>query len=192
MARFLFLSLLAVEFLTFILVIDRSQPLVAISARCFVGLWLLASAGMLLLKPRDWEMLTMRTKLVRLGWSLGFIVQLIHVVIAFGLIHSWSHEAAMKHVEKVGGFGEGIFVNYLFSMIWLMDVIWWWASPTGYPQRPRWIGCCVHGFMAFITFNATVVFGPHDAKISDLLAFGIIALLWWRKGKLGEEGRLSE
>jgi hypothetical protein len=116
--------------------------------------------------------------LARFVWTLGFITLVIHVLIAFGVAHGWSHEAAVEHVRKVGGFGGGIVVNYLFAAVWLADLIWWWANPVGHANRPRWVGWVVHGFLAFVVVNATVVFGAPIMR--DIYAFVLIGtLLWW-------------
>ncbi len=42
---------------------------------------------------------------------------------------------------------------------WVIDVIWWWGWPEAYRRRPRLLTAIWHGFLIFIFFNATVVFG---------------------------------
>lgn len=116
--------------------------------------------------------------LARFVWTLGFITLVIHILIAFGVAHGWSHEAAVEHVRKVGGFGGGIVVNYLFAAVWLADLIWWWSNAAGHASRPRWVGWAVHGFMVFVVVNATVVFGTPIMR--GIYAFALIlTLLWW-------------
>lgn len=96
---------------------------------------------------------------VRIMWAVGCGLLVLHVAIAFDLAHRWSHAAAFEHTREVGGFGEGIYVNYFFVALWLGDAIWLLASPESYQRRPRWLTLAIHGFMAFIVFNAMVVFG---------------------------------
>ena len=125
--------------------------------------------------------LTVETRLIppaRFVWTLGFVALVVHILIAFGVAHGWSHAAAVEHVRKVGGFGGGIVVNYLFAAVWLADVVWWWISPTSHANRPRWVGWVVHGFLAFVVVNATVVFGT--PVLRGGYALGLIwTLLWW-------------
>ncbi len=116
--------------------------------------------------------------LARFVWTLGFISLVIHVLIAFGVAHGWSHEVAVEHVRKVGGFGGGILVNYLFAAVWLADLIWWWSNAAGHASRPRCVGWLVYGFMVFVVVNATVVFGTPIMR--GIYAFVlIVTLLWW-------------
>jgi hypothetical protein len=69
-------------------------------------------------------------------WTLGCAFYLAHVLCAFGFFHNWSHTAAYVETahqtrELVGwNWGAGIFVNYLFTLVWLADVLWWWLAPA--------------------------------------------------------------
>jgi|SRR5581483_3732151 len=159
---------------------DLRHPAVRISARYAVVLWFGTCAAMLWARPAGWRPLSPRLRLARLCWTLGVAMLLVHILLAFGLAHGWSHGAAVRHVEAAGGFGWGIVVNYLFAAVWLADAVWWWANPNGYATRPKWVGCAAHGFLAFVVFNATVVFGPPGWRVADGLLFGLLAMVWWR------------
>lgn len=111
---------------------------------------------------------------VRVLWALGCCLLMLHVAIAFGLAHGWSHAAAFEHTRELGGFGEGIYVNYFFVALWTCDAIWLLASPERYRRRPRWLTLAVHGFMAFIVFNAMVVFGTWVGRS----LFIVFAMAW--------------
>lgn len=96
--------------------------------------------------------------------------------------HGWSHAAAYRHTAEAGGFGAGVYVNYLFAAVWLADAAWMWAAPTAYRHRPRWVGVAVHGFLAFIVFNATVVFGTTPlVRVVSLLFTAALAWQLVRK-----------
>ena len=123
-----------------------------VTVSCMVIAWVLMSLP-------DRFPLTARASVARLVWTLGWLALVIHIAIAFGVAHGWSHAAAVEHVRRVGGFGGGIVVNYLFAAVWLADVIWWWVNRSSYANRPRWMGWAVHGFLAFVVVNATLVFG---------------------------------
>jgi hypothetical protein len=107
-------------------------------------------------------------RLQRVLWSLACLLTWAHVLLAFGTHHHWSHAAAYDHTasetaKKVGiEWGGGIYFNYLFLALWSADAIWWWMRPASYRARPWGVSLFVHAYLAFIAFNATVVFeaGP--------------------------------
>ncbi len=144
---------------------DLRHPAVAGSAAATVGWMLLGWAGML-----AWA------RFARVAWTLGLLTLVAHILIAFGVAHGWSHEAAVDHVREVGGYGEGIAVNYLFATVWAGDVAWWWADPVGRDRRPQWVGWATHGFLAFVVLNATVVFGPAGRRVWYAAALGVLAV----------------
>jgi hypothetical protein len=101
----------------------------------------------------------------RLAWTAGYLAFLIHVVCAFQYYHHWSHldayETTAQRTAQVAGFawGGGLYLNYLFALLWGGDVLWWWLDPSGYSTRSRLIEWILQGFLAFIALNATLVFG---------------------------------
>ena len=122
-----------------------------------------------------------RGRLARACWTMGCLAYLIHVACAFQYAHHWSHAEAFEHVRQVGGVGEGIFVSYLFTLLWTADVIWWWAAPAGYAGRSPWFGRALHGFMAFVIFNATVVFETGPVRWFGVALFVWLAVLLTRR-----------
>jgi hypothetical protein len=137
------------------------ELLIAWSARVVVVFYLLRlAADVLIADP------VRRDRWARWAWTVGCAVYLVHVAFAFQFLHHWSHAAAVEHAarrtfEVVGlEFGAGIFVNYVFTLLWIADVVLWWRrSLTGRPTGPvyYWVIQAIFGFMMF---NATVVFGP--------------------------------
>lgn len=152
------------------------HPTIVTSAVAFVTYWALASRLMLRLHPHEWLFRTDRLRLLQLNWALGWLMFAVHVALAFDLGHGWSHRAAFEHTARTAGVGEGVYVNYLFGLVWLADAVWLAAWPDGYARRPRWVGWAVHGFLAFITFNATVVYGTGPARWLGVLAFAVLAM----------------
>lgn len=112
-------------------------------------------------------------------WAAGCWLFLFHAGLAFHAVHGWSHAAAYDHVERGSGFGAGVFVNYLFGLVWAADAAWMWLLPAGYVARPRWVGRAVHGFLAFVVFNAAVVYADGPLRWVALAGFG--ALAWGAK-----------
>jgi hypothetical protein len=113
---------------------------------------------MLWLGPDEWAAHSGRGRLARWLWTLAWAAYVVHVGMAFHHVHSWSHAAAVEHTRQVSGVGEGIYVSHLFTLVWTADVLAWWLWPLGRATRPAWVGGALHGFMAFVVFNATVVF----------------------------------
>jgi hypothetical protein len=135
-----------------------------------------AIALMLCLRPDEWAA-SGRGQFARCCWSLACLAYLIHVGIAFHYFHHWSHAEAVAHVEARSGFGQGIFVSYLFTLLWALDVLWWWASPARYATRPAWIDRSLHAFMLFVTFNATVVYETGPIRWAGLVMFAALAVV---------------
>jgi len=154
---------------------------VTATALLFVAAWAAAAAVLLRARPDEWRTLAPRVRTARRLWTLGLALHVVHVGCAFALAHAWSHAAAVRHVAATGGFGWGIAVNYLFAAAWAADAGWWWANPVGYATRPRSVGLAVHGFLAFVTFNATVVFGTNEVRATGAVAFAGLAVLWSRR-----------
>jgi hypothetical protein len=168
----LWLILLAAGYLLALDATDRGDFVTRHTARVAVLFWALAVGARLLGCTRHTS---------RWLWTLACGAYLIHVAAAFEHIHHWSHAAAFEHVELVNGFGPGIFVSYLFSLIWLADVLWWLFAPISYESRPRWIDLGVHGFMAFVVFNGTVVYETGFIRWASVVMFLTLGLLAVRR-----------
>src|SRR5260370_12959445 len=97
---------------------------------------------------------------------------------AFHYCHHWSHDAAVGHVRDVSGFGQGIYVSHAFSLFWTLDVAYWWLQPRGYALRSPWFGRLLHGFMAFMVFNSTVVYEQGFIRWAGVVLFAVLGPLW--------------
>jgi hypothetical protein len=122
----------------------------------------------------------------RWPWTIGCAFFAAHVVCAFSYYHGWSHFAAYletaRQTAELTGFhwGGGIFLNYLLGILWLGEVIWWWLAPVHFARRPRPLVLAWHGFLYFMVFNGTVVFGSGPVRwFGAMLCVGLAAL-WWR------------
>jgi hypothetical protein len=136
---------------------------------------------LLRLKSDDWTTTTPVGRLARCCWTLAWAAYVIHVAIALGFFHHGSHADAIQHTEERSGFGEGIYVSHLFTLVWTCDVAWWWLRPGAYAVRPHWIGLALHGYLAFVVFNATVVFEEGAVRWAGVALFGWLAVWWWRR-----------
>jgi hypothetical protein len=103
-------------------------------------------------------------------WASACLIYLVHVVCAFQFVHHWSHSeayaATARRTAAVVGldWGGGLYANYVFTLVWASDVCWLLLAPRKYETRPRFIDWSLQGFLGFMWFNATVVFGSGSAR----------------------------
>ena len=121
----------------------------------------------------------LRGKPRRSWWTLALLIYLLHLIAAFHFVHHWSHADAMDHTERVGGFGEGIFVNHLFTLLWTADVVSWWVWPNWHANRSRWVDRVLHAFMLFVIFFAAVWFVAWPMRWGGIALFVWLAGCWW-------------
>ncbi|MBX9626894.1 MAG: hypothetical protein K2X82_24045 [Gemmataceae bacterium] len=115
----------------------------------------------------------------RAWWATGCAFAGLHVAVAMHAAHGWSHAAAYDHTAAVGGWGPGVFVNYAFVLVWAADAAWMCLSPGSYGQRPWWATWAVQGLLAFVVFNAAVVFGHGPLRWAAAAAFAWLAWEVW-------------
>ena len=124
---------------------------------------------------------------VSLLWLGGSVAMFVHVLLAFQYYHQWSHtdavvETARQTRELTGvNWGGGVWLNYLFSLVWMSDGLWRLVLPLSYAGRPIWLNQGGHAFLAFMWFNATVVFGSPAIQLAGIVAFGWLAVVMWRR-----------
>ena len=73
--------------------------------------------------------------------------------------------------------GVGLYLNYTFAVVWLADATWLHLAKRSHESRPAWVGALMHGFVAFMWFNATVVFGSPWGQSAGWAA--IVGLSSW-------------
>jgi hypothetical protein len=128
------------------------------SAWIVVFAWPIASASLLLHRANRARYADSRF-LVRLVYTAGLVAMLVHLAVAFHLGHGWSHADAFDRTERTSGFGPGIFVSYFFVLLWFVDAMWMWLAFDRYLNRSPWVNRSITGFMWFVLFNASVVYG---------------------------------
>lgn len=122
----------------------------------------------------------------RAAWTAGAVLTLVHSVAAFGVFYGWSHEiarimTARQTAEATGiDFAGGIYVNYVFVAVWLLDAFWWCGFPRNYAERPRLISWAVRGFIFFIMLNGSFVFADGWARLLGLAAVASVIALFVR------------
>lgn len=124
------------------------------------------------------------TMVRRAFWSLAAALMLVHSVAAFGAIYGWSHEVAVvataRQTQDLTGFdsGSGIYVNYVFLLIWIADAVWWWQAPAHYAARPGWLSHFVDGFVWFMFLNGAVIFADGWMRAIGGAAVLTVLIAW--------------
>ncbi len=133
-------------------------------------------AALLGQQHRGWQ------RTARWIYSAGLVAFLIHVAAAFHVFYGWSHATALiettRETAEVTGVasGSGLYLNYLFTVLWIVDVIWWWrVGVVSFRRRSAWVNGVLHGFFLFMAFNATVIFEQGPVRWAGVL--GSVALV---------------
>ena len=121
----------------------------------------------------------------RWAWTFGCAFFLAHVGCAFAFFHGWSHTAAYRETARQTAeltglhWGGGLFLNYIFALAWIADTMWWWLAPANFARRPPWLTAAWQGFLFFMVFNGTVVFGNGPVRWFGAAICAGLATLWW-------------
>jgi hypothetical protein len=121
-------------------------------------------------------------RLARAMWTAGIALALLHVVLAFDLVYGWSHDAAVaatvrQTADRVGwGWRGGIYVNYVFLALWLVDVGWWWLSPASHAKRSLRVERTRLVLFAFMFLNGAVVFASGIGRVFGIAALSLVLI----------------
>jgi hypothetical protein len=117
----------------------------------------------------------------------GAALNLLHAVIAMGLVHGWSHAAAVRataaQTRRVFGldWGGGIWANYLFVAIWFMYA---WGLRTAADQRGQspwaWV---FRGFVLLMVANGAIVFAAGPRRALGMVIVATLVWSWWRQAR---------
>ncbi len=149
---------------------------VRIAMACYLGRVTLDIAGLTSESATRWK---------RWLWTIGCGWYLVHVVCAFEFYHAWSHTAAYQHTADQTAtltgwhWGGGLWINYVFTLAWILDCLAWWRTdPATYPKH-RWQYVLTQSLFGFLVFNATIVFGPRGwiAIAVAMIALWILLIL---------------
>jgi hypothetical protein len=120
----------------------------------------------------------------RLIWTIACLGLLVHTLCAFHFYHQWSDDIAYdetsRQTAEVSGinWGGGLYINYLLLAAWVIDVGWWWRGLDLYRRRSKMVTTLWQGFLAFIFFNATVVFETGIIRVVGIVTFLCLILIW--------------
>lgn len=125
---------------------------------------------------------------LRILWLLGAIAAITHSLGALIGYHGGSQvdaiRATSEQTKAVLGIavGYGLFVNYLFLIVWLLDAVHPFSAKRSIPSVliPRLFGRTVPwsfivlAFLAFIFFNGTVVFKDGWLRVTGIASSVVI------------------
>ena len=124
------------------------------------------------------------------GWpwwisALGAAIAVVHVIIAMGARHGWSHASAIaataRQTRAIYGldWGGGVFVNYAFVAVWIVELWRWRRAPEGNGSLPDAATWLVRAFFFVVIVNAAIVFAGGARWIAGaLIAVSLVAA--WR------------
>lgn len=133
-----------------------------------------------------------RWKATRFVWLASALTFLVHALIAMGSAYGWSHRTAIDATAADTALltgiesGAGLWLNYLFTLIWLSDATYWVGTgDESYRNRARWLQGLVHGFLGFMVVNGSIVFvsGPKRLFGLFLILLPLAGLLKFRTSR---------
>jgi len=119
-----------------------------------------------------------------LVWAAGVLLCVVHMAIAMAVRYSWNFDEAARdtaaRAAAVYGFSwhGSLYVNYLFTLMWLGETAWWAASPLSYAARPAALVWVSRLFYFVVVFNAVVIFARTPARPVGVALVAILALAW--------------
>ena len=121
------------------------------------------------------------------GWvhaanATGLALCVIHIALAMGSVHGWRHAAAIEataiQTESVYGlrWGGGVFVNYLFVIVWALEA--WGRTRTRAFSESRFARWLLRTFYAVVVVNAAVVFARGSMRMTGFVLVVALVLAW--------------
>jgi len=104
--------------------------------------------------------------------GLVFLVE--HNFVVLHGLFEWSMPAAYDFIAKQGGFGPGLYVNFAVVGLWAFD----WLTIG---RRSTWYTKVNRLAIAFVLFNATVVFALTWIRYPAAIAFAWLVVEWIRR-----------
>ena len=134
-----------------------------------------------------------------IGWpwhasALGLALSLLHTVLAFDVVHGWSHEDAVLNTamqtERVFGtaVGWGVYVNYVFFLVWLLDLVDW-RRAGGVERRSTAALLALQIFYLVIVLNAAVIFAAGSRRAAGAALVMLLSGAWaWQLKRSARSG----
>ena len=100
--------------------------------------------------------------------------------------YAWNFDEAVRDTAAQAAVIYGVswqgslYVNYLFTLTWLAETVWWAASPRTYATRQAAVVWLSRLFYFVVIFNAIVVFARMPARLFGVALVGVLAAAWAR------------
>jgi hypothetical protein len=111
-----------------------------------------------------------RSQAARAFWTAGAGLLVVHTLAVFHYIHGWSQNAALEHTARQTAaltgldWGGGLYVNYAFVALWVIDAFVWWRRPAAYERRTPLAQDMLLSIFLFMFVNAGIVFAHGPAR----------------------------
>ena len=88
----------------------------------------------------------------------------------YGLSHAVAAREVARQTDELVGVRSsvGLYLNYLFSLLWWVECSWWLLRPQSYRTRSHTVTAAVHGFFLFMIVNGAVVFVAWPRRLFGL------------------------
>ncbi|MDB5390062.1 MAG: hypothetical protein JWM11_5708 [Planctomycetaceae bacterium] len=123
-------------------------------------------------RPGDWKAWSERI------WLTGWLMLVFHIFVAMGAVHHWSLAEATRHTATqtqaaVGlNWGGGVWFNFATVAVWA----WTLLPSRKRTLNPSRLNSLAQWYLAFMMFNATVVFGTRVAQTAGaVICAGLLA-----------------
>jgi hypothetical protein len=126
--------------------------------------------------------------------ALGIALLVAHIALAFHMRYQWSHDVAVRETARQTAstfgldWGGGVYVNYLFAVVWALDSWWWHTNPPAAAARAAAVRWALRLFYLTIVVNGAVVFVPGPER---WLGAALTAWLLWTWRPISLDWRMS-
>jgi hypothetical protein len=127
--------------------------------------------------------------------AVGCVFFLGHVTCAFQYFYNWSHAIAYadtaRQSKELTGWdsGSGLYINYVFALVWISEVLWQWIAFRGNSLRPSFWSWAVRALFLFMIFNGAFVFVRGNMRWFGLALCLFLSMSWWLGAKRNVDWR---
>jgi len=169
-----------------------ANSLVALTLAQQASLWAIRIA-MAILAVGYWMQIRTRqrnSKPIAWLWVCGASLAAVHTVSALWAFHGGSHADAVvataDRTEALFGIrvGAGVYVNYVFVVVWWLDAalragsLRWLPDHSRGPMALRVVGYAIDGFLIGMAISGSIVFASGPIRYVGLACMGIWILGW--------------
>lgn len=140
--------------------------------------------AMRLTKP---ELKNARLEIAKSLWLIGSLLSLLHAIATMAFHHQFQHalayeETTLKTQMTLGiAVGIGIWFNYAFVILWLLDAFWIGGFASSYFRRRRALTATVYCYLSFIAFNGAIVFESGPMRWIGILSVAFLVFLAFQR-----------